>query len=67
MTKTKTRKPNLATVTKHFPKKGERFIDGEWVVPVVEEVNETHPQASRAMETRNFYRKQANWPALRSK
>ena len=49
MTKTKTRKPNLATVTKHFPKKGERFIDGEWVVPVVEEVNETHPQASRAM------------------
>ena len=25
------------------------------------------PQTSRAMETRNFYRKQAGWPPLRIK
>ena len=28
---------------------------------------ETQPQISRAMETRNFYRKQAGWPPLRTK
>ena len=28
---------------------------------------ETQPQTSRAMETRNYYRKQAGWPPLRVK
>ena len=28
---------------------------------------ESRPQTSRAMEARNFYRKQAGWPKLRVK
>lgn len=64
MAKTKERKSNVATLTKHFPKKGERFLDGEWVTP---EPEESKPQTSRAMVTRNFLRKQAGWPPLRIK
>jgi len=46
---------------RHFPKKGERLINGEWVTP-------TPPKPARPVETaadrRNYLRKQAGWPPL---
>ena len=49
---------------RHFPKKGERLINGEWVTP-------TSPKPARPIETaadrRNYLRKQAGWPPLTNK
>ncbi len=48
-------------VTKgHFPKKGERKVNGEWVMPTQER------QVSTAADRRDYLRKQAGWPVLRS-
>lgn len=46
--------------TRHFPKKGERFVDGEWVMPKTR-------RGMSAVENRDWLRKQAGWPPLRTK
>ena len=61
---TNERKPNLATKTRHFPKKGERFINGEWVM---EDTPVKQRPVSTAFDRRNFYRKQAGWPLLKER
>ena len=48
----------------HFPKKGEKKINGEWVMPAAR----TEPLTTkiRTLETasdrRNWFRKRAGWP-----
>lgn len=44
----------------HFPKKGEKFINGQWVMPKPERTQET------AADRRNWLRKQAGWPVKES-
>ena len=55
--------------SRHFPRKGERFVNGEWVgedevpsVPVpVPEVKRIRPTMTAA-DRRNWLRKKAGWP-----
>lgn len=44
---------------KHFPKKGERLVNGEWVMPKPARPVET------AADRRNWLRKQAGWPPVK--
>lgn len=39
----------------HFPKKGERKVNGEWVLPA-------QAREETATDRRNWLRKQAGWP-----
>lgn len=58
-------KGKVTVATHHFPKKGERFVDGKWVMPAEELVGQR--QVMTASERRNWFRKKAGWPALREK
>lgn len=61
----------------HFPQKGERLVDGVWVIPepavvkqgatAVEQQGSTAvvKQGATAVEQRNWYRAKAGWPALK--
>ena len=50
------------TKPRHFPKKGERLINGEWVMPAPE--RPARP-VENAADRRNWYRKQAGWPQIK--
>lgn len=43
----------------HFPREGEKLVNGEWTLPPKERLVLT------AADRRNWYRKQAGWPALK--
>ncbi len=53
-----------AKTTRHFPRKGERFIDGQWVM----EEQETKPVSHylSPKERRDYLRMKAGWPADRN-
>lgn len=43
----------------HFPRKGEKLVNGEWVMPTPQKPAET-PQ-----DRVDYLRRQAGWPALK--
>ena len=62
---TKTRKPNASSVKGHWPKKGERFINGVWVMPEAPEPPAPAKHVMNAFEQRNWLRVKAGWPPLK--
>lgn len=55
-----------ATAKGHFPKRGERKINGEWVAPALPEPVKARP-VQTAADRRNYLRKKAGWPPIRTK
>lgn len=47
----------------HFPKKGERLIEGVWVMP---EAPKPARQSMTAADRRNWFRRLAGWPVRSS-
>lgn len=70
--KRRSRKKRGAGDRGHFPKKGERKVNGEWVpAPEPEAAAPEAPKRTRTVTTasdrRNWLRERAGWPKLRSK
>lgn len=53
----------------HFPRKGERKVNGEWVMPAAEKPARRNPKLdlkvsglNTAADRRNWLRRMAGWP-----